>query len=95
MGLGVPFNIASYALLTVMVAHVCGLQLGDFVHTLGDAHVYSNHIEPLKVQLTRTPRPLPVLKINRKVESIDDFRMEDFVIEGYNPHSKIEMKMAV
>lgn len=95
MGLGVPFNIASYALLTVMVAHVCGLRPGDFVHTLGDAHVYSNHVEPLKVQLERTPRPYPTLTIKRKVDSIDDFTMDDFVLEGYKPHPKIPMDMAV
>uniref|UniRef100_A0A8D2DPQ7 Thymidylate synthase n=1 Tax=Sciurus vulgaris TaxID=55149 RepID=A0A8D2DPQ7_SCIVU len=95
MGLGVPFNIASYALLTYMIAHITGLQPGDFVHTLGDAHIYLNHIEPLKIQLQREPRPFPKLKILRKVEKIDDFKVEDFQIEGYNPHPTIKMEMAV
>ena len=95
MGLGVPFNIASYALLTVMIAHVCGLEPGDFVHSIGDAHVYSNHVEALHQQLEREPRAFPTLRIARKVESIDDFTMEDFVLEGYTPHKKIAMKMAV
>lgn len=95
MGLGVPFNIASYALLTYMIAHVTNLKPGDFVHTLGDAHVYSNHVEPLKEQLERTPRPFPTLKFKRQVERIEDFTFDDFVIEGYNPHPKINMEMAV
>eukprot|EP00041_Stephanoeca_diplocostata_P005867 m.69734 g.69734 ORF g.69734 m.69734 type:complete len:329 (+) comp16045_c0_seq5:191-1177(+) len=95
MGLGVPFNIASYALLTVMIAHVCGLRPGDFVHTLGDAHVYSNHVDALHVQLERTPRPFPKLNIKRQISSIDDFKYEDFELEGYKPHPKIAMKMAV
>lgn len=95
MGLGVPFNIASYALLTYMIAHVTNLKPGDFVHTLGDAHVYSNHVKPLKEQLKRTPRPFPTLKFKRQVERIEDFTFDDFVIEGYNPHPKINMEMAV
>nr|XP_005995778.1 PREDICTED: thymidylate synthase [Latimeria chalumnae] len=95
MGLGVPFNIASYSLLTYMIAHITGLKPGDFVHTLGDAHIYLNHIEPLEIQLQREARPFPKLKILRKVDNINDFRAEDFKIEGYNPHPKIEMKMAV
>ncbi|KAG9348007.1 hypothetical protein JZ751_004026 [Albula glossodonta] len=95
MGLGVPFNIASYALLTYMMAHITGLKPGDFVHTLGDAHVYVNHIEPLKVQLQREPRPFPKLKILRAVAHIDDFRAEDFEICDYNPHPTIKMQMAV
>lgn len=95
MGLGVPFNIASYALLTYMIAHVTGLKPGDFVHTLGDSHVYLNHIEPLKVQLERTPRAFPKLYIERKVESLEDFKLEDFKIVGYDPHPKIAMQMAV
>uniref|UniRef100_A0A8C3WD66 Thymidylate synthase n=1 Tax=Catagonus wagneri TaxID=51154 RepID=A0A8C3WD66_9CETA len=95
MGLGVPFNIASYSLLTYMIAHITGLKPGDFVHTLGDAHIYLNHIEPLKIQLQREPRPFPKLKILRKVEKIDDFKAEDFQIEGYNPHPTIKMEMAV
>nr|UTK45502.1 thymidylate synthase [Equid gammaherpesvirus 5]UTK45581.1 thymidylate synthase [Equid gammaherpesvirus 5]UTK45660.1 thymidylate synthase [Equid gammaherpesvirus 5]UTK45739.1 thymidylate synthase [Equid gammaherpesvirus 5] len=95
MGLGVPFNIASYSLLTYMVAHVTGLKPGDFVHTLGDAHVYLNHVEPLKTQLARKPRPFPKLKILRRVEDIDDFRAEDFALEGYHPHPSIPMALAV
>ncbi|XP_021541912.1 thymidylate synthase isoform X1 [Neomonachus schauinslandi] len=95
MGLGVPFNIASYALLTYMIAHITGLKPGDFVHTLGDAHIYLNHIEPLKMQLQREPRPFPKLKILRKVETIDDFKAEDFQIEGYSPHPTIKMEMAL
>jgi len=95
MGLGVPFNIASYALLTYMIAHVTGLKPGEFVHSLGDAHVYSNHVEALEEQLKREPRPFPTLTIKRKVENIDDFTMEDFELEGYKPHPKIQMAMAV
>jgi len=95
MGLGVPFNIASYALLTVMMAQVCGLKPGEFVHTLGNAHVYSNHIEPLQQQLERTPRPFPVLKVNPEVTDIDGFKSSDFELVGYNPHGKIAMEMAV
>ncbi|CAO2617390.1 Thymidylate synthase [Lemmus lemmus] len=95
MGLGMPFNIASYALLTYMIAHITGLKPGDFVHTLGDAHIYLSHIEPLKIQLQREPRPFPKLKILRKVETIDDFKVEDFQIKGYNPHPAIKMEMAV
>lgn len=94
MGLGVPFNIASYALLTRMIASVCGLRAGDFVHTIGDAHIYKNHVEALKVQLQREPRPFPKLKITPK-SSIDDFRFEDFKIEDYNPHPTIPMEMSV
>ncbi|EDV57554.1 thymidylate synthase [Drosophila erecta] len=95
MGLGVPFNIASYALLTYMIAHVTGLKPGDFVHTMGDTHVYLNHVEPLKEQLKRTPRPFPKLNIKRQVQDIDDFRFEDFEIVDYNPYPKIKMDMAV
>jgi len=95
MGLGVPFNIASYALLTYMIAHITGLKPGDFVHTLGDAHVYINHIEPLKTQLQREIRPFPKLKILRKVENINDFCADDFEICDYNPHPTIKMQMAV
>ncbi|XP_075861881.1 thymidylate synthase [Microcebus murinus] len=95
MGLGMPFNIASYALLTYMIAHITRLKPGDFVHTLGDAHIYLNHIEPLKIQLQREPRPFPKLKILRKVETIDDLKAEDFKTEGYNPHPTIKMEMAV
>ncbi|XP_009332467.1 PREDICTED: thymidylate synthase [Pygoscelis adeliae] len=95
MGLGVPFNIASYSLLTYMIAHVTGLKPGEFIHTLGDAHIYLNHVEPLKVQLQREPRPFPKLRILRKVEDISDFKAEDFQIEDYNPHPPIKMEMAV
>jgi dihydrofolate reductase / thymidylate synthase len=95
MGLGVPFNIASYSLLTCMIAHVCGLKPGEFVHTMGDTHVYSNHVEPLREQLKREPRPFPKLRIKRTVDSIDDFTMDDFEIIGYKPHGPIKMRMAV
>ncbi|XP_015776358.1 PREDICTED: thymidylate synthase-like [Acropora digitifera] len=94
-GLGVPFNIASYSLLTYMIAHVCGLKPGDFVHTLGDAHVYLNHIDALKKQLEREPRPFPTLKIVGDVQDIDSFKFENFELTGYNPHPTIKMKMAV
>jgi dihydrofolate reductase/thymidylate synthase len=95
MGLGVPFNIASYALLTCMMAQVCGLKPGDFIHNMGNTHVYSNHIEPLKTQLERTPRPFPVLRMNPDVKDIDGFKASDFEVFGYNPHGKIAMDMAV
>ena len=93
--LGVPFNIASYALLTLMVAQVCGLNPGDFVHTFGDLHLYSNHVEQAKLQLTREPRPLPQMKLNPKVENIDDFNFEDFELVGYDPHPAIKAPIAV
>ncbi|TCW33662.1 thymidylate synthase [Gulbenkiania mobilis] len=93
--LGVPFNIASYALLTMMVAQVCGLKPGDFVHTLGDAHLYSNHMEQARLQLTRTPRPLPVMRINPAVTDLFAFRYEDFTLEGYDPHPPIRAEVAV
>lgn len=95
MGLGVPFNIASYSLLTYMIAHVCGLKPGEFVHTLGDAHVYLNHIDALKKQLEREPHPFPTLKITREVPNIDSFKFDDFEIIGYNPYPTIKMQMAV
>ena len=93
--LGVPFNIASYALLLHMVAQVTGLKAGDFVHTLGDAHIYSNHIEQVKLQLTREPRPLPHLKMNPDVKDIFDFQYEDFELIDYNPHPHIKGAVAV
>lgn len=95
MGLGVPFNIASYSLLTIMIAHVCGIEPGEFIHVMGDAHVYSNHVEALKQQIARTPGEFPKLVIKRKVDSIDDFKYEDFDLQGYRPQGKIEMAMAV
>lgn len=93
--LGVPFNIASYALLTHMVAHVTGLEVGDFVHTLGDAHIYHNHLEQVKLQLSRDPRDLPKLNILRDVPSIEDFRFDDFEIVGYDPHPHIKGEVSV
>ena len=93
--LGVPFNIASYALLTLMVAQVTGLQAGDFVHTLGDAHLYSNHMEQTKLQLSRSPYPMPTMKINPTVKSIFDFKFEDFELLDYQSHEHIKAKVAV
>ncbi|KRG78054.1 thymidylate synthase [Stenotrophomonas ginsengisoli] len=93
--LGVPFNIASYALLTHMVAQVCGLQVGDFVHTLGDAHLYSNHFEQAREQLSRQSRPLPQLRLNPAITRLEDFRIEDISIEGYDPHPAIKAPVAV
>ncbi len=93
--LGVPFNIASYAILMMMVAQVCDLQLGDFVHTLGDAHLYSNHIDQANLQLTRDFRPLPTMKINPSVKSIFDFTIDDFTLENYDPHPHIKADVAV
>lgn len=93
--LGVPFNIAGYALLTMMIAQVTGLRLGDFVHTLGDAHLYLNHFEQAQLQLSREPRALPRMKLNPTVKSIFDFRYEDFTLEGYDPHPPIKAPVAV
>ncbi len=93
--LGVPFNIASYALLTMMVAQVCDLEYGDFVHTLGDAHLYSNHLEQAELQLSRDPRPLPTMKINPEVKDIFGFKYEDFALENYDPHPHIKAAVAV
>jgi len=93
--LGVPFNIASYALLTIMVAGVVGLEPGDFVHTLGDAHLYLNHIDQARTQLAREPRKLPHMRLERRVDSIFDYRYEDFVLENYHPHPPIKAPIAV
>ncbi|MEO9256976.1 MAG: thymidylate synthase [Crocinitomicaceae bacterium] len=93
--LGVPFNIASYALLTMMVAQVCNLELGEFVHTFGDAHLYNNHLEQVKLQLTREPRALPKMKLNPSVKNLFDFKFEDFELTDYDPHPHIKGAVAV
>jgi thymidylate synthase len=93
--LGVPFNIASYSLLLMMIAQVTGLKPGDFVHTLGDAHIYINHLEQVKLQLTRQPRSLPVMTLNPEVKSIFDFKFEDFVLSRYDPHPHIKGDISV
>ncbi len=93
--LGVPFNIASYALLTMMIAQVCDLEVGDFVHTFGDVHIYNNHREQVELQLTRTPRTLPVMKLNPDVKNLFDFKYEDFSLEGYDPYPAIKGEVSV
>ena len=93
--LGVPFNIASYALFTMMIAQVCNLQVGDFIHTFGDAHIYNNHIEQVNLQLSRECRPLPMMKLNPNVTNIFDFTFDDFTLEGYDPHPHIKGAVAV
>jgi thymidylate synthase len=91
----VPFNIASYSLLTMMVAQVCDLQPGEFIHTFGDLHLYRNHLEQARLQLSREPRPLPVMHLNPAVKNIHDFRYEDFTLEGYDPHPAIKAPISV
>jgi thymidylate synthase len=93
--LGVPFNIASYALLTMMVAQVCGLEAGDFVHTFGDAHLYNNHLEQTRLQLSRECKPLPVMKLNPEIKDIFEFQFEDFSLENYDPHPHIKGAVAI
>jgi thymidylate synthase len=93
--LGVPFNIASYALFTMMVAQVCGYEYGDFVHSFGDAHIYNNHMEQIELQLSREPRPLPQMKINPDIKDIFEFKFEDFSLENYDPHPHIKGKVAI
>ncbi len=95
MFLGVPFNIASYALLTHMVAQVCEFEVGEFIHCLADTHIYLNHIEQVKLQLQRDPKPYPSLKLNKSIDSIFDFKYEDILLEGYNPYSTIKAQVAV
>ena len=93
--LGVPFNIASYALLTLMIAQVTGLKPGEFIHSLGDAHIYRNHFDQVRLQLTRQPRPLPVMKLNPQVTDLFDFRHEDFTLEGYDPYPHLKGEVSV
>lgn len=93
--LGLPFNIASYSLLTMMVAQVCDLEPGEFIHTTGDTHIYLNHLEQIQLQLTREPRPLPVMKLNPEVKNIFEFTYDDFTLEGYDPHPAIKGKVSV
>ena len=93
--LGVPFNIASYSLFTMMIAQVCNLEAGEFIHTMGDAHIYTNHVEQIKLQLSREPKKLPIMKINPNVKSIYDFKIDDFTLEGYEPWPRIKGEVAV
>jgi len=93
--LGVPFNIASYALLTMMIAQVCGLEAGDFIHSFGDAHIYNNHMEQIELQLSRAPKALPQMKLNKNVKDILDFDFEDFTLENYDPHPHIKGTVAI
>jgi thymidylate synthase len=93
--LGVPFNIASYALLTQMIAHVCNLELGEFIHTFGDAHIYNNHLEQVQLQLSREPKALPIVKLNLSVKDLFAFTLEDIILENYNPHPRIKAEVAV
>jgi len=95
MGLGVPFNIASYAIFTRRIAHVCRLKAGDFVHTIGDCHVYLNHINALEQQILREPREFPIMKINTDTDDIDGFKYDDFEIIGYKPHPAVKMEMTI
>jgi thymidylate synthase len=93
--LGVPFNIASYALLTLMIAQVCELKVGEFIHTFGDAHIYNNHFEQVELQLSRDPKPLPKMILNPEIKNILDFTYDDFTLEGYDPHPGIKGAVAV